>query len=152
MIARVLPSYERLTAGPWKHACGALACRACSLPALPRRRVCHRKACSHALIAATRPRHVVGLRDAGICALCLRDCSELDDALRRARSNPAAFDALRKHHGLSAAEALRSTWHADHVVPLCRGGDSSLSNLRTLCWLCHKAETARVLHGLERAA
>ena len=34
------------------------------------------------------------------------------------------------------------TLHADHVVPLSRGGENSIENLSTLCVPCHKAKTA----------
>ena len=40
----------------------------------------------------------------------------------------------------------RSTgWDADHIVPVCEGGgECSLDNLRTLCQVCHKRETAKL--------
>lgn len=37
----------------------------------------------------------------------------------------------------------RRLWEMDHVTPVVEGGaDCGLENLRTLCWSCHRAETA----------
>jgi hypothetical protein len=37
----------------------------------------------------------------------------------------------------------RRFWEADHIVPVIEGGgDCGIENLRTLCWRCHKSETA----------
>lgn len=33
--------------------------------------------------------------------------------------------------------------HADHIVPLSRGGPNKLSNLQTLCARCHEQKTNR---------
>ena len=37
----------------------------------------------------------------------------------------------------------RSLWDADHIVPVVEGGgECDLSNIRTLCLLCHREVTA----------
>lgn len=37
----------------------------------------------------------------------------------------------------------RRLWEMDHVTPVIEGGgDCGLDNLRTLCWSCHRQETA----------
>lgn len=37
------------------------------------------------------------------------------------------------------------TWEADHIVPVIEGGgECDISNLRTLCLPCHRAETAKL--------
>lgn len=37
----------------------------------------------------------------------------------------------------------RRLWEMDHIVPVVEGGgDCGLDNLRTLCWRCHRSETA----------
>jgi 5-methylcytosine-specific restriction endonuclease McrA len=34
-------------------------------------------------------------------------------------------------------------WESDHIVPVVEGGgECGLEGLRTLCWRCHRAETA----------
>ena len=39
--------------------------------------------------------------------------------------------------------AKRRLWELDHITPVVEGGaDCGLDNLRTLCWSCHKQETA----------
>lgn len=39
----------------------------------------------------------------------------------------------------------RHTWEADHILPVVEGGgECDLSNLRTLCLPCHRAETAKL--------
>ena len=44
-----------------------------------------------------------------------------------------------------------SSWHADHIVPVSEGGGAcDLSNLRTLCWRCHRAETTALRRRLYR--
>ena len=38
-----------------------------------------------------------------------------------------------------------SLWDMDHIKPLIEGGgECGMENLRTLCWKCHKAETAEL--------
>jgi 5-methylcytosine-specific restriction endonuclease McrA len=49
--------------------------------------------------------------------------------------------------GLGASEwsLERSLWQADHIVPVSEGGgECGLDNIRTLCWKCHRAETAKL--------
>ena len=37
----------------------------------------------------------------------------------------------------------KSLWDADHIVPVAEGGGQcDLSNMRTLCLLCHREATA----------
>lgn len=31
----------------------------------------------------------------------------------------------------------------DHIVPLCRGGDTTLENMQTLCWFCNSSKSTR---------
>lgn len=38
---------------------------------------------------------------------------------------------------------LDETYEADHIVPLCEGGDNSTSNLQALCPICHRKKTLR---------
>lgn len=46
----------------------------------------------------------------------------------------------------------RTLWEADHIVPVVEGGGGTgLDNLRTLCWWCHKTETAKLARRRARA-
>lgn len=48
-----------------------------------------------------------------------------------------------KARGLSLGSG--HTWEADHILPVVEGGgECDLSNLRTLCLPCHRAETAKL--------
>jgi hypothetical protein len=51
----------------------------------------------------------------------------------------------KRDHGVCAlCGNNRSAWEADHIVPLVMGGSNDISNYRTLCVKCHKAETAKL--------
>lgn len=94
-------------------------------------------------------------RDGGICALCGCDTNKVK----------RIFRACRGKYGFQQAWAIQrtmrfnvgnnvATWNMDHIVPVSKGGgvrpdmtiDQAMSNLRTLCIPCHKAET-KVLTG-----
>jgi 5-methylcytosine-specific restriction enzyme A len=45
----------------------------------------------------------------------------------------------------------KSLWDADHIVPVVEGGGQcDLSNMRTLCLLCHRTTTAALRERLTR--
>jgi 5-methylcytosine-specific restriction endonuclease McrA len=47
----------------------------------------------------------------------------------------------------------KSLWDADHVVPVAEGGGQcDLSNMRTLCLLCHRTATAELRARLKNRA
>jgi 5-methylcytosine-specific restriction endonuclease McrA len=53
---------------------------------------------------------------------------------------------------LGRRRKIRRLWEMDHVVPVVKGGGGcGLDNLRTLCWACHRAETARLAAERARA-
>lgn len=107
-------------------------------------------------------------RDKGVCVLCGVDCLALLEELkllqtREARARygadkyvPASYAAVRpvsfpEFHERCDALGLprhhralgRRLWEMDHTVPVIEGGGScGLENLRTLCWACHRKETA----------
>jgi 5-methylcytosine-specific restriction endonuclease McrA len=59
-------------------------------------------------------------RDLGICAICGANAAEYSTRPYRAGH----------------------LWQADHIVPVVEGGgECDLSNMRTLCTTCHRAET-----------
>jgi len=106
-------------------------------------------------------------RDGGVCALCGIDAHRLTygvgpearpEIQHRGRTDTggetltreiwlphlsrANLRLLCQSHGLRPSPAV-STWEADHITPVVEGGgEADLSNLRTLCWLCHRGETA----------
>jgi 5-methylcytosine-specific restriction endonuclease McrA len=83
-------------------------------------------------------------RDQGVCAQCGADTESMKIALRLARrESPERYHAVRETFRLTEAEALKSLWHADHIVEVADGGGAcGLENLQILCWKCHKAKTA----------
>jgi 5-methylcytosine-specific restriction endonuclease McrA len=83
----------------------------------------------------------VHARDKGVCVLCQRDCDAL---MRKIRVTKRALRSRRLQElGLPAHFVRRRRfWEVDHIVPVVEGGGScDLSNLRTLCWACHKEAT-----------
>lgn len=99
------------------------------------------------------------LRDAlfqiehGVCTSCKLDCHKLVGYLK------PLYVAKRKEHIEEAAPKLASNknllekliheptagnaWHADHIVPVYKGGgECRLENMRTLCVACHYEVTA----------
>ena len=81
-------------------------------------------------------------RDKGICALCSVDTVAAYIALKRSRG--AAKVRLLQHWGLKTINR-RTLWDADHIVPVVEGGGAcDLSNIRTLCLLCHREATKQL--------
>jgi hypothetical protein len=118
-------------------------CRWCSLE-VPRGRFTFCSIyCVHEWRLRTQPaylREQVLLRDHGICALCGVDTIAARRQLRYARG--ATREGLLRHWGMT--RRIRKTlWDADHIVPVFEGGgECDLDNIRTLCLLCHRAQTA----------
>jgi hypothetical protein len=86
-------------------------------------------------------------RDHGVCAICGVDTL-------------AAYNEIRRRRGLARLKLLqrwglkrlnrRTLWDADHIVPVVEGGGAcDLSNLRTLCLLCHRTVTAELRSRLK---
>lgn len=104
-------------------------------------------------------------RDAGICAECGIDCAELARIFRL-----AAYTYRRDKHGIQslgpymsperlaqwgpwfrAGNSHPTLWDADHIIPVVEGGGvCGLANLRTLCLICHKRDTARLVAARAR--
>jgi len=130
---------------------GRALCRWCRSEVPKGRRTFCRDACVHEWKLRTDPgylREHVFARDRGVCAQCgvdtialRRDMRKLDFAARR--------QFLRKWK--LSADSRKSFWDADHIVPVAEGGGQcDLSNMRTLCLLCHREATgalrARLRH------
>jgi 5-methylcytosine-specific restriction endonuclease McrA len=78
-------------------------------------------------------------RDKGICAECGADTIALRRDLRKL--DYAARKQFLKMWGLKE-RSRKSLWDADHVRPVAEGGGQcDLSNMRTLCLVCHRAAT-----------
>lgn len=86
-------------------------------------------------------------RDLGKCASCGVDTrlqrTSLEDALRPSGdARSPAYVALLKSLDLTASEAKRSLWQADHVKPVAEGGGlCGLEGIQTLCVKCHKRKS-----------
>ena len=134
---------------------GLPLCRWCDLEILAKRR---RTFCSEYCVHQWRLRSDPGYlrdqvfaRDKGVCTLCRAETVRIFNALKRARG--AAREAGLRLYGLGSIGARRSLWDADHITPVAEGGGQcDLDNLRTLCLLCHRAETARLRERLRAAA
>ncbi|MGH9559339.1 MAG: HNH endonuclease, partial [Bryobacteraceae bacterium] len=85
-------------------------------------------------------------RDRGICALCRIDTR-------------AAFFDLKRSRGVYRLKLLdqwglkrlsrKTLWDADHMVAVAEGGgECDLGNIRTLCLICHRRETAALRQRL----
>ena len=109
----------------------------CGKEAIKPRRNWHSDKCVEDWKIRNQPayaREMVWKRDLGVCAIC--------------RCNTDINKTLKRHGQLNAAPDGRmppTTWQADHIVPVCRGGGQcGLENLQTLCSPCHKEETSRL--------
>ena len=131
---------------------GRPLCRWCTQEVPKGRRTFCSDSCVHEWKLRTNPgylREKVLARDRGVCAKCgvdtialRRDMRKLDYAARR------QFLKLWK-----LREGYRkSLWDADHVVPVAEGGGQcDLTNMRTLCLLCHREATAALRARLRHA-
>lgn len=124
---------------------GRPLCRWCGLEVPARRSTFCSAWCVHEWRLRTDPgylREQVFLRDQGICALCRADTK-------------AAFLDLKRSRGMQRLKLLsrwglkrinrKTLWDADHIVPVAEGGgECDLENIRTLCLVCHRQQTAQL--------
>lgn len=146
-----------------------LICRWCGKDVKPPRRSwCSQECVDHYLIRSSpaEVRRQIVKRDHGVCALCRFDCEGAEDLNNRWRRVPGL--TAREQRGLARelfyylkARGFRITgpperwhnstslWEADHIVPVAEGGGQcDLSNYRTLCQPCHRAETTALQRRL----
>lgn len=93
-------------------------------------------------------------RDLGICSKCGTDTRyiriEIENAARDSmkasgvwywKDHPIFLGVLKKLK-LTVKESEKSLWQADHVLEVADGGgETDLSNIVTLCIMCHKLKT-----------
>ena len=122
---------------------GRVLCRWCSLEVPPRRMTFCSDFCVHEWKLRTDPgylREHVLARDRGVCALCLISTVIAYAELRRARGTHKL--KLLQRWGLKSV-SRKTLWDADHIVPVVEGGgECDLDNIRTLCLVCHREQTA----------
>lgn len=108
--------------------------------------------------SAGRRRLVFG-RDRGVCALCGRNCFDLAIAVGFVLNRLNWKRGYSEHWWVRPEDFLAAlgglvekwpgwTWEADHILPRSQGGADDLDNLRTLCLICHRRETERLIYGL----
>ncbi len=110
-----------------KRADGTLGCRGCG-ELIPKGR---QTWCSHSCYATYSPVMVISAvkeRDKGVCQICGVDI----------------FATLRERFGVRAHFRKGGRAEYDHIVPMCEGGLTVLTNLRTLCRPCHLSETKKL--------
>lgn len=91
-------------------------------------------------------------RDRGVCAIGHLDCTAELRRVKRLRG--VARAKAMAEWGLTIANTApwnrrarrprsrKTLWDADHIVPVAEGGgECNLSNMRTLCLKCHRAQT-----------
>jgi 5-methylcytosine-specific restriction endonuclease McrA len=156
-----------LTKFPYR---GVGICSWCGKATPPKRRYWCSKECVEEWMIrsnATSLRRATFERDRGVCALCGVDTEAVHNELTK-----LYYDALARQVGAGtyhASHALakripdsdpyrvrmrelgspkwmkRSLWEADHIQTVVEGGGGcGLENIRTLCWKCHAAETAKL--------
>ena len=146
-------------------------CRWCGVAVKPPKQSWCGKACLNAYLFRNSPNKVrlrLAERDGGICAHCGLDTEWLRAEMRRDKQHWRWTRWLEGHRSTYywntpqpieppawAMPWLRfdpadSLWDADHILPVSEGGGCcGLDNFRTLCKLCHQAET-RALHRRRR--
>ncbi|XP_010546167.1 PREDICTED: DNA annealing helicase and endonuclease ZRANB3 isoform X2 [Tarenaya hassleriana] len=89
----------------------------------------------------------------GICTNCKLDCHQLVTKIKRLTVEKRRGYIIKVAPNLAARKNLLETlvsdptegnaWHADHIIPVYRGGgECRLENMRTLCVACHADVTA----------
>ena len=103
-------------------------------------------------------------RDRGVCSLCGVDAAQMDAALAQLKDDlrhpllmsihPMIATTLRAEgwtnvklrggHYYADALEFSSCWEADHITAVAEGGGQcGLENYRTLCYVCHKQQSAQ---------
>lgn len=105
-------------------------------------------------------RQLVEKRDKGVCAICGFDSLACQERVRkifsrakgdkRGRHHPYTFERVRKFQHRTRISFNGQPYEIDHILPVIEGGGCcGLDNLRTLCFVCHRKQTASL--GRRRA-
>ena len=141
--SRTMPGGRIDRAALEKGPSGRALCRWCNLEVPPGRFTFCSDWCVGEWRLRTDPgylREQVFRRDRGICVLCALDTRAAWIELKRSRG--ALRQRLLAKWGLKRL-TRKTLWDADHRVPVSEGGgECDLDNLRTLCLICHRVETA----------
>lgn len=148
----------RTKAGGWvkpaeieRSEAGRPLCRWCRAEVPQGRRTFCGDVCVHEWKLRTNPgylREQVLERDRGVCAQCGVDTKKIRGEMRKL--DYAARRQMLKKWGLKEG-SRKSLWDADHMIPVAEGGGQcDLSNMRTLCLLCHREATAALRQRLKR--
>ncbi|KAF0907158.1 hypothetical protein E2562_015680 [Oryza meyeriana var. granulata] len=97
-------------------------------------------------------RHELSQIEHGICSKCKLDCCKLVKHIKPLRKEkreeyirnvaPNIASRLKLLDKLVGEPSEGNAWHADHIVPVYKGGgECTLENLRTLCVACHDEVT-----------
>jgi 5-methylcytosine-specific restriction protein A len=145
---------------------GYYLCRLCKKPCPSGERQWCSEECLRAYLTISDGNYVRAKlfeRDGGVCALCGVDAARMDAALARLEDDllhpllmsihPMIVATLRaegwrniKLRGKGMyADAIKfsSCWEADHITSVAEGGGQcGLENFRTLCFVCHKKQSA----------
>ncbi len=132
---------------------GRPLCRWCGLEVPPRRFTFCSEWCVHEWRLRTDPGYLrdrVFQRDRGICAICSADSRAAYLELKRSRGTHR--QKLFAHWGLKRLNR-KTLWDADHILPVAEGGgECDLENIRTLCLICHRRQTAELRLRLQTRA
>ena len=147
---------------------GFFLCRSCRQPCYGEFRFfCSRKCFDESMTVSSGGyvRAKLFERDQGVCSLCGMDTEPFRRTLvpfQEDLTHPLMFTLypmivltlrsegwtnvrLRGSGCYPEAIEFKSFWEADHILPVVEGGgECSLENYRTLCYICHKATTAEL--------
>ena len=98
---------------------------------------------------------MVEKRDKGICDICGFDSLAYQERVRKvvsrskgyngAGNRPYTFSRIRKFIRKTGIDQVYQPYEVDHIIPVIEGGGCcGLENLRTLCFVCHSRQTAKL--------
>lgn len=125
-------------------------CRWCGKTELPPRRktFCSNECVDNYMIriSTSYMRKLVFKRDKGICSKCSTDTKKISRQIYEEEKLTNSPSSLRETYKIGKIRVKRNMgcWEANHIVPcFLNGGLCDLSNIETLCKICHLKETAK---------